>query len=154
VSDPDFLRMMDEASRDFDAGDKGALLGAIFLCLEYDEVAPAWVKAYYRDAFLRVISHDFGSWDDAFGRPLKKGAQLAAARRKKGLEISVLNKVWERYVAGQSITKSLFDSIGKEVGVSGTVASEIYHAGTKPYGGPKAYKNLLRRIRPRNSGKI
>jgi hypothetical protein len=146
--------MMDEARQDFDAGNKGALLGAIFLCLEYDEVIPAWVKVYYRYAFLRVISHDFGSWDDVFGRPLKKGAQLAAARRKKNLEISLLNKVQERYVAGQSITKGLFESIGEEVGVSGTVAWEIYDAATKPYGGPGAYKNLLRRIRPTNSGKI
>ena len=33
-----------------------------------------------------------------------------------------------RHEAGESITKDLFESVGEEFGVSGTVASEIYYA--------------------------
>jgi hypothetical protein len=43
--------------------------------------------------------------------------------------------VWELQAEGKSTTKELFDKVGKEVGVSGTVASEVYYDIMKMIGG-------------------
>ena len=108
VSSLDFIAMMKKACRDFRAGHEWALLEAIHLCLEYDEVAPAWVKVAFRYKFAKVKGLQVTSWDDVFGRPLKKGAQLAAAQRNITLGIPILDIVGKRYIAGESLKKDLF----------------------------------------------
>jgi hypothetical protein len=67
------------------------------------------------------------SWDEVFGRPLLKGKQLATEQRKLRLAGPIYQRVYERHMAGEPVTKALFDEVGKEVGVSGTVAAEIYY---------------------------
>jgi hypothetical protein len=172
VSSPDFIAMMKKACRDFRVGHEWALLEAIHLCLEYDEVAPAWVKVAFRYKFAKVKGLQVTSWDDVFGRPLKKGAQLAAAQRNITLGIPILDIVGKRYIAGESLKKDLFESIAEDLTeaglerggkviwkkgekIGGTAVWEIYKdAATRFCGGPKEYKKILRMCRPRNSGKI
>ena len=74
---------------------------------------------------LTSFDHDF------FGGHLKKGAQLAAARRRLALGFTVWHAVEQRRAAGEPISKDMFDTIagglkyeGKPVG--GTLASEAY----------------------------
>ena len=67
------------------------------------------------------------SWDDVFGKPLAKDKRLATERRN----MEIADPIW-RYVrklqeAGRRIGKQLFAAVGKEFGVSGTVAEEIYY---------------------------
>jgi hypothetical protein len=75
-----------------------------------------------------------------FGSYLKKGAQLAAARKRKMLKAEVRFEVEERRAAGEPISKDMFDSIaeklkyqGKPVG--GTVVSEVYREAKKRFKG-------------------
>jgi hypothetical protein len=142
VSEEEFQAEIDRLFQEVVGADnKGAILDAIHWCLVNDRPVPGWAVAKFSDAYSAVIWHHHKSWDDVFGRPVKKGAQLAALRLKKRKGSSIAWKVRERHAAGVSITKELFDAIGAEEGVSGTVAAEIYYA-------------FVRQFPEFNSGKI
>jgi hypothetical protein len=87
----------------------------------------------------RAQAHEIKSWDEVFGRPLKKGKQQTVERKKRLLGYPVLMRVWERHAAGEAISKPLFEAVGRELGVSGTVAAEIYYKALK--GLPEKFKN-------------
>lgn len=113
-----------------DQGDRGELLRFINWCFHQRKGVPAWAQARLDDAVTRVADFEVKSWDEVFGRPLKKGNQLAAARRKS---IQVAAEVWRcanaRRRAGEPVDNVFFAAIGKELGIGGaTVVSDIYYA--------------------------
>jgi hypothetical protein len=114
-----------------EAGDKGAVLSAINICFHSETAVPGWVQSEFTNACTNVRIGLFKSWDEVFGRPHKKGAQLGAVRRKRPLRIPILNRVEERHAAGEPISKDLFDSVGAELGIGGTLVSEIYSEAKK-----------------------
>jgi hypothetical protein len=113
----------------FEGGDRTVILRYIDLCLR-DKGAgaiPDWVLNEFYASMDRLYRREIKSWDEVFGHPLPKGKQLATERRKLKLAGLIWGKVYDRHEAGESITKALFNSVGKECGVSGTVAAEIYY---------------------------
>jgi hypothetical protein len=107
------------------------VLSAINICFHSETAVPGWVQAEFTNACTNVRIGLFKSWDEVFGRPHKKGAQLGAVRRKRPLRIPILNRVEERHAAGEPISKDLFDSVGAELGIGGTLVSEIYSEAKK-----------------------
>ena len=47
--------------------------------------------------------------------------------RKKRVGLKVFERVEERHKAGEALDKDLFAEVGKEFGVGGTVAAELYY---------------------------
>ena len=87
-----------------------------------------WAQEKLCDAVEKARDYKIKSWDEVFGRPMKKGKQLAAARRK---DSPAAAEVWrlinERRRAGEKLDKALFEAVGKKVGIGGaTVTEEIY----------------------------
>lgn len=72
-------------------------------------------------------TYEIKSWDEVFGRPLKKGKQLATERRNYNIGARLMYRVRERHRAGEKIDKGLFEAVGKEFDISGTTASELYY---------------------------
>jgi hypothetical protein len=108
-------------------GDKGALLRFLHHCFMNNRAVPGWAQDAFSDIMRKVRRYEVKSFDEVFGRPLKKGAQLATGRRKQRAAPLIWDGVCARRSAGEPITKALFDAVGKEAGVSGTVAAEIYY---------------------------
>jgi hypothetical protein len=109
-------------------GDQGALLHFIDFCFLQRRDVPAWAREKFREAIGKVRSFEVKSWDEVFGRPLKKGKQLAALRRRS----EALSKVWKlvnaRRRAGEALDKRLFEAVGREVGIGGaTVVEKMYY---------------------------
>jgi hypothetical protein len=113
--------------RRFDSGDSTVLLQYIYVCFNERVAVPPWVQEKFRAAIDKFHRREIKSWDEVFGRPLLKGKQLATEQRKLRLAGPIYQRVYERHMAGEPVTKALFDEVGKEVGVSGTVAAEIYY---------------------------
>jgi hypothetical protein len=111
----------------FDSGDSTVLLRYMYACFTEGFAVPPWVQENFRVAMDKFHSREIKSWDEVFGRPLPKGKQLATERRKLRLSGPIYERVYRRRMAGEPVTKALFDEVGKEVGVSGTVAAEIYY---------------------------
>lgn len=115
------------ARQAFEAGEKGRLLRIVKSYLKRNEPLPEWARDALIAAIDKADHFEIKSWDEVFGRLLKKGEQLASKRRHWVAERKVVKRVWDLRDEGKSITKELFDKVGKEVGVSGTVASDVYY---------------------------
>ena len=111
----------------FDDGNKAAVLMAIRYCCWMRRPLPEWLRLAFLQAYNSATAFDIKSWDEVFGRPHPKGTHLA--KEKKYLAVRSL--IWERVRAskamGKSINKELFEGIGKDLGVAGSVTSEIYY---------------------------
>jgi hypothetical protein len=126
-SKKEFLKESDRAQKEFEAGDLTALPGFINSCFLNNRPVPDWAKHAFVAAFRKVWCFEVKSWDEVLGRFLEKGQQLAAARRKLNVVRPIWFEVQIRRLAGESINKEMFDAIGNELGVSGTVAAELYY---------------------------
>jgi hypothetical protein len=121
--------------RKYEAGDKNSLPAALWFCLANNEPPPDWLKDAYVRAARRVWSYEVSSWDDVFGKPLKKGKQRKAAHRRYMIGSAIRERVMDRThraaINGErspdKIDKNLFEEVGKEFGIKGTLAAEIYY---------------------------
>jgi hypothetical protein len=124
---PEVLPDFERHRRKYEAGDISSLPSALWFCLANNEPIPDWLKDAYLEATRRVLTHEVSSWDDVFGKPLKKGKQRAAAHRRSRLADPVWQCVMERREAGEKMDKNLFASVGEEFGIKGTLAAELYY---------------------------
>jgi hypothetical protein len=116
----------------FKAGDGSQLLWFVNFCLILNRPVPDWARQAFRAAYNRGLRFEIKSWDEVFGRPLKKGKQLATERRKMELATHVTALVFELHqLRGKPIGKALFESIGKKLGIGGTTASDLYYGRRK-----------------------
>jgi hypothetical protein len=120
------LHTLDEYERAFRAGDSYALMQAIRKCAQHDLAMPAWVAAAYIRAFDRVHNFRAKSWDAVFGKPLRKGTQLVAVRKKREKSVQVWNAVRAAHQRGRAIDDPLFATVGRELGIGLTLAKEYY----------------------------
>jgi hypothetical protein len=124
--DEDFAEYESNMQNEVAAGDKGALLRLICECFRTGRAVPQWAQEKFQNAIDKVGRLETKSWDEVFGRPLKKGKQMEAARRRAKLSTKIWNRVRELNAAGEPISKPLFAKIGKEFGVSATIADDMY----------------------------
>jgi hypothetical protein len=112
----------------FEAGDKSVLLWAIWSCLESRRPMPEWLRIAFLDAYDAAERFEIRSWDEVFGRPVPKSMHLKTEKRKEQLRWAIIARV-KALKAERPIDKGLFEQVGKELGISGTVASDIYYDG-------------------------
>jgi hypothetical protein len=123
--DEDDLRTERRMRDAVEHGNAPTLLYFIAHCFSNGLAVPEWARERFLAATRK--GSEIKSCDEVFGRPLKKGKQLKAARRRAQLAEPIWSRVCERHSAGEAIDKGLFDSVGKEFDVGGTVAAEIYY---------------------------
>jgi hypothetical protein len=124
----DALQTLEEIRTRYENGDDYALMLAIRMCANHDLVMPEWVAKAYIRAFDTVNGYRAKSWDDVFGHPLPKNAQLAALRKKRMKAAKVWTEVNKRHKAGAPIDDLLFASVGKKLGLGVTLTKEYYAA--------------------------
>jgi hypothetical protein len=112
--------------RQFEAGNKSVLLNTIYLCLEMKRPLPEWARVAFLDAYEAAGRFEIRSWNEVFGQPVPKSTHLKTERRKEQLRWTIILRV-EDLKAEKAIDKNLFEQVGKELGISGTVASDIYY---------------------------
>jgi hypothetical protein len=109
-----------------EGGDKWALLYAIHQCLLLKRPLPEWLRLAFLGAYDSATGYEIRSWDDAFGRPHLKGSHLKKEKRNFELRQVIIQRV-EALRSEMPVDKGLFEKIGKDLGISGTTASEIYY---------------------------
>lgn len=119
----------------YEQGDKSQILYCLNWCMFNRVPIPDWLEQAFLAAYAAVTTYQVKSWDDVFGRYLPKHKRLKKERRNldMNLSISICNRIHERHKAGAKITKSLFDDVGKEFEIGGTLASELYYAFLKEF---------------------
>jgi len=114
--------------RQFEAGDKSALLQAIYGCLQLRRPMPEWLQVAFLNACEAAERFGIRSWDEVFGRPVPKGTHLETEKRNAELRFLIIGRVKELRTE-MPIDRSLFEKIGRELNppLKGTTVSEIYY---------------------------
>jgi hypothetical protein len=123
-TDKYLAEILDILEERFNAGDKSALLDAIYHCLLMKRPLPEGLRTKFLHTYESRARFEIRSWDEVFGRPVPKSTHLEKERRNAEWRFRILERVRE---LAPPIDKGLFDQIGKELGISGTTVSEIYY---------------------------
>lgn len=114
-----------------EAGDGFAILACVRDCLTNGLVAPAWLSYAFNKKYDAVKNYRASSWDSplSFGRPYKKGAHLAARRKKWVKSLAVYLEICEirKRAPDTPIDKRLFEDVGRPMGLGGTLTEEYYY---------------------------
>lgn len=128
-----------------DKGDGFAVLAAIRICLNHGLVGPEWLSYAFNQRYDQVLNCRAASWDapKAFGKPYKKGTHLNALRKRREKCFAVLNDINEIRAREPStpIDKALFERVGKQLGLGGTLTEEYYYHAKNIVDRTMAYKN-------------
>jgi hypothetical protein len=71
-----------DSQEQYARGDKTVIITSLVACMAGGTPIPPWLQMAFLKETCRVLTHEVASWDDAFGPPIPKGAQLDAARQK------------------------------------------------------------------------
>jgi len=126
-TDKHLAKILAILKRRFKKGDKTAILKAIQQCFQMKKPVPEWLRLAFLQAYDAATGYEIKSWAEVFGAVHPKGTHLKKERRSLMLRGSIVGRVQELKAAGFPIDKLLFETIGKEFGLSGTTASEIYY---------------------------
>ena len=109
---------------------------AIRECARCDFVMPPWVGSAYIKAFDTILNYKSKDWNEVFGSPIPKNANLNALRKKRRLRFAVLNEVNNILSRNpwQPIDVGLFEEVGKKFCIGKTLAQEYYYSAKKIMG--------------------
>jgi len=113
--------------RDFESGNKSALLHGLYVCLELRRPIPEWLQHAFLKVFESVERYEIRTWEQVFGKPVPKSTHLKPRKRDAVLPLIIIEQVEELKRAGNKVNKDLFTEVGKEWGINGTRAREIYY---------------------------
>jgi hypothetical protein len=134
MSDDDFAnRFLEKGRERYEAGDRSELLYCLYWCVSGGRPIPHWLCVAFTQTFLMADElHEVKSWDDVFGKPLKKGKRLGTERKKADIMRQLFQHINELHdEEGKALDGLLFAAVGKKYGVGATVAAEIYYAAQK-----------------------
>jgi hypothetical protein len=115
------------AKNEIESGRKELILKVMHHCLLMNRPLPDWLRWAFIKAYQSAYPYKRKSWDDIFGKPHPKGVHLEAKQKHFELRFPIWLRVQELARSGKKIDKRLFEKVGKELGISGTTASEIYY---------------------------
>jgi hypothetical protein len=127
-TDKYLAEILDILKERFNAGDKSALLYAIYHCLLMKRPLPEWLRLTFLHAYEAQARFEIRSWDEIFGPPVPKGTHLKTEKRNAELRLLIIERV-EALKTESPIDKGLFEKIGRELNppLKGTTVSEIYY---------------------------
>jgi hypothetical protein len=125
-TDKYLAEILDILEERFNAGDKSALLYAIYHCLLLKRQLPEWLRLAFLHAYEAHARFEIRSWDQVFGQPVPKSTHLDKEKRNAELRPLIIERV-EALRAERPIDKGLFEKIGRDLGLKGTTVSDIYY---------------------------
>jgi hypothetical protein len=84
-TDKYLAEILDILEERFNAGDKSALLYAIYHCLLMKRPLPEWLRAAFLHTYEARARFEIRSWDEVFGRPVPKSTHLEDREAKCGV---------------------------------------------------------------------
>ena len=121
-------KLLPELERRFAAGDKHALLRAVFHCMVFrGRIAPMWVRLAFANAYTDVSYYaKLGSWDDVFGKPWK--GHLKQAQQRAEIRLYVWRRVRQLHdEKHRGLGDDLFAEVGEEFGIGARQVKAMYY---------------------------
>lgn len=113
----------------FQNGDNSAILETIYICSLHSLLLPRWCQTAFGSAYRKVRGFEVKSWDNVFGRPHSKNVKIGAKydEIQKGLPLYARVTKIKQNDPAKAIDRFLFEDVGKEFGISGTLADQYYY---------------------------
>ena len=120
---------IDRLQKEYEQGNKLALMFAIRICATYQLTVPDWVAKEFIRAVNKVATAEVRSWDEALGSPIQKGTNLKDLQNKREKSMDVYLAVQHRHLSQREpIGEQLFEEVGKVFGFGKTWCSAIYYS--------------------------
>jgi hypothetical protein len=120
--------VVEQRRQQFEAGGNDwAIIDAVDLCARAGMPAPRWLADAFCERYLTWFLFGAESLDKAFG-VTRKGARVSDLARREWLKPRVALRVKQLHVDGTPIDRNMFDRIGEEFGISGSLINNIYYA--------------------------
>ena len=120
------LQIRDDYKNDVTLKEPGAILRAMRYCLNFGLSVPDWL----RDAFCSAVGMgdkaQIKSWDEAFGKPLRKGRHKSRAMRNDDLNIRAWYGV--RHHTDRFKMPKVFDLVGQKLGMGRSACADAYYS--------------------------
>jgi hypothetical protein len=118
--------------RDFDGGDRTALLYVMVECINHGCTVPEWAGVEFKKLISQVERGEFKgkngapSYDAAFGKPWrpKEDSLFRFAE-------SVYEACMERKEKGEPLSDATFEAVGRELGIGGATTIKRLYSGWK-----------------------
>ena len=111
----------------YEAGDMNALLDAVSICALHKVALPRWAVAALGEQIHRARTYRVASWDAIFGKPIKKGQHLSAARKEWELMRSVPYEMWTLTKHKGLSLQDAFTAAAKSLCSNETTIKQIYY---------------------------
>ena len=113
----------------YKAGHKEAIIEAFFSCSINSLPLPEWLEMAFLRAYREVRCYRAKSWDDVFEQPHPKNMKIGAKKdeREKGVEVYSRVREMRDKDSTTAIDRGLFNDIGGELGLSGSLAEKYYY---------------------------
>jgi hypothetical protein len=118
--------IVEERQRQYQAGEKWALLDAADLCARTAMPMPQWLAQEFCDRYMVWYLFKMRSLDEAFGVE-RKGMRIEDKARRAMLMPRVSLRVVELHAQGVPVDPNLFDRVGEELEISGGLANSIFY---------------------------
>jgi hypothetical protein len=110
----------------FEQGERFALFKAIWWCAKYNLPPPGWAATAFTQGCDEIMKYEARSLDEAFGEPIKKGAKIAALKRKKELRFAVIEYIIRN--SNRPKDDIIFEEAGIEFGIGKRLRKNIITA--------------------------
>lgn len=130
------LHCLDQFHEQFKRGNKFALMQALRECARCNLVMPEWVAVNYIKAHDTILNYRSKDWNEVFGNPIPKGANLNALRKKRALQLGVLIEATDILSRNpeRPIDAGLFEEVGKKFHIGKTLTEEYCRSAEKVSG--------------------
>jgi len=128
---PDYL--LNEAYRRYIKGNKESLLEAIYYCAVCNVVMPDWVASGYVNGYENYFHHKEKDLGSSFGVIRRNNYRQNAERKKTIWRYWSYLKVKGGQSSGSKINTRLFNEIGNEFGIGGSLVRDYYYEMEKEF---------------------
>lgn len=120
--------------KQYEEGEKAALLSAINRCAESGVPIPVWAAEAFRKNYRATVwEFKHRSWDDVFGKP-NQGKNLRSARKARNLRLAVHDRV-QQLRKTRPKPRDIFQIVAKELRISKRTAKRYFENFRKFYFG-------------------
>jgi len=110
-----------------EAGDKRAVLRAIYICSIYNMPMPDWTRRAFRTAYDAILYVEAKSWDEVFGRAFPKGVHWNELKKHVELKDAVYREMCYANIEGEPTTAETFAKIAKKLKTSAGKVKELFY---------------------------
>ena len=118
---------LEKFRRDYEKGDRTALLRALDLWLSSFRGPPAWIANAFFEAITKWLSYQAPTLDAAFG-VRRTTKQNKARREREAMRFRVMVRIAQLAQRGHPIDGKLFADVGEEINRSASYVSRIHYA--------------------------